>query len=179
MPSTLLNGINVFLRRMEASDLERTYHWINNPELFVTMGVFGPRSKDAQREWFENISQSQSNIVFAVCRIEDEEHIGNASLFDIDLRNRNAGLTIMLPDNAVRGKGFGKETVRLLCGYAFDYLNLHKVYCKTDNPIAAKLYERIGFVQEGLFREHAYHYGKYVDKACYGILKKEFWSKNE
>lgn len=170
----MLKSEKIFLRRLEVSDLEKTFRWINESELFVMMGVFGPRTKKSQEQWYEGICESKTNLVFAICRADDQEHIGNASIFDIDARNRNAGLTIMLPDPSSRGKGYGTETVRLLCDYAFNYLNLYKVYCKTDNPVAAKLYTSIGFVQEGVLRGQAYHYGCYIDKLVFGLLKSEY-----
>lgn len=170
----MLKGEKIFLRRLEKSDLEKTFRWVNETEIYVTMGIFGPRTTRAQEHWYESIFESKTNLVFAVCRVDDQEHIGNASIFDLDARNRNAGLTIMLPDQENRGKGYGAETVRLMCDYAFDYLNLYKVYCKTDNPVAAKLYKSIGFVQEGVLRDQAYHYGRYIDKLVFGLLKNEY-----
>jgi RimJ/RimL family protein N-acetyltransferase len=96
------------------------------------------------------------------------------SLFDIDLRNSNAGLTIIIPDENEQGKGYGTESVKILCDYAFRFLGLNKVYCKTDNPYASKMYERIGFMHEGTLRKQSYRYGEYVDKLCFGLLRVEF-----
>lgn len=172
----MLKGKKIFLRRFDECDLEKNLGWINDAEIFVTMGILGPRTKKAQERWYESVFESKTNIVFAICREDDKEYIGNASIFDIDTRNRNAGLTIMLPEQSSRGKGYGTEAVRLLCDYAFEYLNLYKVYCKTDNPVAAKLYRSIGFIQEGVLRGHAYHYGHYIDKLVFGLLKQEYQS---
>ncbi len=170
----MLVGTKTFLRRLEAEDLEQTLIWINDVEIFVTMGVFGPRNKRQQEIWYANVFDSKDNIIFSVIRSSDKKHIGNASLFDIDYRNRNCGLTIMLPEREVRGHGYGTDAVHLLCKYAFDYLNLHKVYCKTDNPFAEKLYQSLGFVKEGILRQQSFGFGKYVDKAYFGLLKSEY-----
>lgn len=171
---TLLRGRNVYLRRLEPTDLEQTLQWVNEPEIFVLMGVFGPRTSVAQQRWYEEVSLSQTNLVFAVCLQDGDEHIGNASIFDIDLRNRNAGLTVALPDRAHQGKGLGREAVDLLCCYGFDYLNLHRIYCKTDNVHAGKMYERLGFVCEGVLRQQTFRFGEFVDKVMYGVLQNEF-----
>jgi RimJ/RimL family protein N-acetyltransferase len=170
----MLQGSNVFLRKLEHDDLTRCLLWINDPEMFITMGVWGPRSKNEQDSWYKALEGSKTNIVFALCLKEGDSHIGNVSLFDIDYRSRNAGLTVMIPDRAHQGCGYGREAIKILCTFAFEYLNLHKLYCKTDNPYAAKMYEKIGFVKEGILRKHTFRYGKYVDKILYGILAEDF-----
>jgi RimJ/RimL family protein N-acetyltransferase len=170
----MLRGSKVLLRRLDEGDLERCLTWVNDPEIFITMGLWGPRTAVEQREWFKSISCSRTNIIFALCLADSGEHVGNVSLFDIDYRSRNAGLTIIIPDQALQGKGLGSEAIRLLCEYAFDFLNLNKIYCKTDNPSASKLYLRLGFAQEGILREQVFRYGKYVDKYMYGLLANEF-----
>lgn len=171
---TFLRGRHVHLRPLEPTDLERTLRWVNEPEIYVLMGVFGPRTSLAQQRWYEEVSVSRTNLVFAVCLQEDGEHIGNASLFDVDFRNRNAGLTVALPDEAHQGRGLGREAVGLLCRYGFDYLNLHRIYCKTDSLHAGKMYERLGFVCEGVLRQQTFSFGEFVDKVVYGVLRDEF-----
>lgn len=170
----MLRGAKVFLRKLEETDLDQSLAWVNDPEIFITMGLWGPRTAAEQREWFKSIATSRKNLIFALCFTDSSEHIGNVSLFDIDYRSRNAGITIFIPDPSLQGKGYGPEALGLLCVYAFDYLNLHKVYAKTDNPHAAKMYERIGFIQEGHAREHVFRYGAYVDKYSYGLIAREY-----
>lgn len=173
----MLTGENTYLRRLEKIDLERSLKWINDPSIMVIMGVWGPRTAYHQERWYEEIAVSKTNLVFALCLKESDEHIGNLSLFDIDYINRNAGLTIFIADEGHRGGGVGTEAVRLLVEYAFDYLNLHRVYCRTNNEIAAKLYERIGFVKEGVSRQSSYEFGQYMDKVLYGLLKNDYEKK--
>jgi len=169
----MLRSDQVYLRRLERSDLGRCHEWINRPEIFGMMGVFGPRTRDEQEAWYDNVHSSRTNLVFALCLTSGDTHIGNLSLFDVDYVNRNAGLTIFIADDAHRGKGYGAESVALLCEYAFAVLNLERVYSKTDNPDAARMYERLGFAHEGTLRRHAYRDGGYVDKRVYGLLRGE------
>jgi RimJ/RimL family protein N-acetyltransferase len=111
--------------------------------------------------------------VFALCLASDDTHIGNLSLFNVNYINRNAGLTIFIADETHRGNGYGTNSVQLLCAYGFDYLNLHRIYCKTNNPVAGKMYEKLGFNHEGVLREQSFRRGKYVDKQLYGLLRGE------
>lgn len=170
----MITGENLFIRRLEKNDLPNVLEWVNDPELFITMGIWGPRTENEQNDWYESISRSKTNIIFALCIKTSKEHIGNVSLFDIDNKNRNGGLTIFIGDKINQGKGFGSEAIELLCRYGFYYLNLHKIYCKTDNEIASKMYTRLGFKLEGTQREQVFRYGKYVKKLLYGLIKNEF-----
>ena len=170
----LLRGDGVFLRPLEEGDLERSHEWFLNPGIYVTMGVYAPRSMEEHRRWYRDLVGSRTNRVFAVCTTVDDVHIGNCSLFDIDHRNANAGLTIFIADEERRGKAFGSEAVSLLCGYALEYLNLHRIAAKTDNPVAARVYERLGFQLEGTLRGSSFQGGRYVDKYLYALLRDEF-----
>jgi RimJ/RimL family protein N-acetyltransferase len=170
----MLAGPRVTLRRLESADLERCHNWLNIPEIFIVMGVFAPRTMEDQQAWFASTSTSRKNLVFAVCERASGRHIGNVSLFNLDWINRNAGLTIFIADPADRGGGRGSEALSLLCEYAFNYLNLHKVYCKTNAPAAARMYQRLGFMNEGVLREQNFHRGEYIDKWQYGLLAHEF-----
>ena len=172
----MLYGSKVFLRRLQSTDLGRTLDWINNPEIMVIMGVRGPRTAEMQQQWFEQANSDPSKIVFAICAVESGEHIGNISLDLIDFINRNARLAIFIGDETMRGRGFGFEATRLAVEYCFFYLNMHKVYVKAnqDYLAAIKIYRELGFSEEGLFREHEYREGKYIDKICLGLLRKDY-----
>lgn len=170
----MLESRRLYLRRLERTDLERSLKWINTPEIMIMMGSRGPRTAFHQEKWFESVATSQTNIVLALCQKEDHRHIGNLSLFNIDYIDRNAGMTIFIADSELRGKKYGPEATWLLLEYAFDYLNLNKVYAKTDNPGAARMYEKLGFIKEGVLRQQSFQDGEYVDKIAYGILRSEF-----
>lgn len=170
----MLTGKKVFLRKLETSDLARCHAWLNEPEIFISMGTFAPRSREDHERWFQGLIGSRTNLVFALCSRDREQHIGNVSLFNVDYLNRNAGLTIFIAEPELRGQGAGREAISLLCEYGFDYLNLHRIYCKTDNPAAARMYEGLGFVREGTLRQQNFHRGRYIDKMLYGLLRTEF-----
>ena len=60
--------------------------------------------------------------------------------------------------------------------YAFNNLNLNKLYLNVgaDNQEAIYLYKKLNFVREGIFREHYYIEGKYLDIITMAILRKDF-----
>jgi RimJ/RimL family protein N-acetyltransferase len=63
----------------------------------------------------------------------------------------------------LQGKGYGTEAVKLLLKFAFNDLNLNKVYLKVfqNNERAIKCYLKAGFVKEGLLRKESFIDGSY------------------
>ena len=143
----MLSDDKIYLRKLEITDLDRTLEWINNPEIFLIMGVKAPTTKSAQLRWFEELDKSNEKIVFAICLKENNNHIGNVSLDTIDYRHRNGRISIFLADPTVRGIGIGTRALKLLIEYAFNYLNLHKLYCKMTATKTDVLdyYKKLGF----------------------------------
>jgi len=64
----------------------------------------------------------------------------------------------------------------MILRYAFDELNLHRVFLQvfSFNQRAINLYEKIGFKQEGQFRQALYRGGKWHDIVVMGILSTEY-----
>lgn len=170
----ILAGNVIFLRKLEIDDLDRTWHWLHCPDVYRKIGVQVPFSKTEQQQWFRQMETANDKLVFAVCLRETAEHIGNVSLDTIDWRHRNARLSAFLGDAETRGKGYGSDAIRTLVAYAFQFLNLHKVWCKTDadDHRLLRLYEKIGFRSEGLLLEHEYRGGTYIDKRVFAIVNR-------
>jgi hypothetical protein len=88
----------VFLRALDGGDLERTYRWHNDPELYHTL-VDGFRfvSNDVESDWLaKRVSYSQSEVNLAICLTPGRKHIGNVYLRPINLIFRNAVLGIFI-----------------------------------------------------------------------------------
>ena len=68
------------------------------------------------------------------------------------------------------------EAVRLLLDFAFRDLNLHRVYLHVfdTNAAAIRIYEKVGFVREGVLRQAAHIDGRYVDVMVMSILREEY-----
>ena len=72
--------------------------------------------------------------------------VGSIDLFDFDARNRKAAIGMYIAPEA-RGKGVGKQAVRLLLDYAFGFLHLRMVYAiiSVHNTACSHIYEQMGF----------------------------------
>jgi len=171
----MLSGKNVELKLIEEEDLPRIVEWRNFMyDIFYEF----PFCVSGTKLWFEKHLKS-TDILFMIYSYTFEypdDPIGMVGLTHIDYRNKNAEFgRFLIAGEQNRRKGYGSEAVKLILEYAFDHLNLHKVYLDTieNNDAALEFYKKIGFKPEGLKRDHIYKSGKYVDLICMSILRGE------
>ena len=77
----------------------------------------------------------------------DGVHIGNVMYYDLNVRNREAELGIMIGDKGYWGKGYGADIVKTLLTHLFLDIALDRVYLHTLawNYRAQASFEKAGF----------------------------------
>ena len=173
----ILKGKRVIIRGVEPGDLTDRYRWLNDREVtrfFTTLGSCH-LSMEQLRRWLEECDRSNNEVHFSLDTAAGK-HIGGAQLKGIDWRNRNAELGIFIGEKEEWGKGYCSEAVALLLAYAFDTLNLHRIWLRVDpeNTGALRCYEKTGFSREGVFRQEVYRAEKYHDTLVLSILESEY-----
>lgn len=102
--------------------------------------------------------------------------VGLVSFKNIDWNVPKAELAYLLATTA-EGQGLMLEAARASLAWAFERLDLERVYCnaRPNNLRSGKLAERLGFRCEGLMR-HAFRGGDGVlyDTTVYGLLQPEY-----
>ncbi|MFQ3575830.1 MAG: GNAT family protein [Cytophagales bacterium] len=171
-----MNGEKIFLRPLQETDIPQTLEWMNDEEISDIMGYLPVKTLAEQLNWFKTLISSQSKFVFAICENNTKEHIGNVGLGNIDYIHRHAMFNIFIKNVENRSKGIGTDATSLILKFAFNRLNLNKVYLRTSERFveANKMYLKLGFQKEGVMRQHYFTNGKYEDKIIYSILKEEF-----
>ncbi|WP_017581918.1 GNAT family N-acetyltransferase [Nocardiopsis valliformis] len=116
-----------------------------------------------------------SMAAFSVVDLGTEALVGTASLWGIDTHSRSAHLGVGILSSA-RGKGYGTDTVAVLCHYGFVVRGLHRLQIETlaDNTAVLAMAENNGFVREGVMRSSAWVLGEFLDEALYGLLAEEW-----
>jgi RimJ/RimL family protein N-acetyltransferase len=170
MWTPMLGTSRLLLRPVERDDLV----WLTG---MLTDGAVGwqlsrpyPQSLEQTQRWWEDLQQRQgvTEFHFAIWSREGEtplDFIGVCNLFDVDWPNRKAGVAIATVRDPRRGRGFGGETIDLLCRYAFDELALHRVWATvwSTNKPSLTMFNHCGFDQEGVDRESVWLHGAWVD----------------
>jgi RimJ/RimL family protein N-acetyltransferase len=109
---------------------------------------------------------------FAVSLAPADNLIGDVALRTrlADVRQAELGFTFASP---YQGHGYATEAVRAVVQYAFAKLAMHRVFSRTDarNLRARRLLERVGFRQEGEFRESTWFKGAWATDIVYAQLE--------
>ncbi|RJL33527.1 GNAT family N-acetyltransferase [Bailinhaonella thermotolerans] len=107
---------------------------------------------------------------------------GGEPVGHITLRTDTPGWTgrvgLVIVDPAERGKGHAEAMVRHVVDHAFGELGLHRVELGVyvQNAGAIRVYERLGFVREGLAREVAHAGGEWWSAYEMSVLAGEWKS---
>lgn len=160
------------LKPLAKEDLEYRVDLLNNKEIAPHINTNEVFTIEKTTSWFETLKNNATRVDFVF--MDDEKKVGMGGLTNISNFNRSCELYMYI-DPSCHGKGFGFRSCFELCIYAFDILNLNKVYLYTfsENIPANKLYEKIGFKLEGVLRQHSFKEGKLRDRNFYGLLKNE------
>lgn len=126
--------------------------------------------------YYDRISVDNTRKDYAICL--GDEVIGDFTLMDIDTENHSVGFRIALHDRTKFGKGYGSAAVREALRIAFEELDLHRVQLEVynHNPRAIAVYEKVGFVKEGVLRDAICLDGVYHDEIIMSVLRTEYSS---
>jgi RimJ/RimL family protein N-acetyltransferase len=173
----VLEGATVRLRPFEPQDLDALWVMLHDEETRRLTGTHARFAREAVERWYRTRGLSNDRLDLAVATRADDRCIGEVVLNDLDPPNRSCGFRISLLGPSVFGRGYGSEATRLVLAHAFETVGLHRVELEVfdHNPRARHVYERIGFVVEGIRRQALWWHGQPHDAIVMGLLAPE-WS---
>ncbi|GAB4454401.1 MAG: GNAT family protein [Armatimonadaceae bacterium] len=169
-----LNGPRVRLVAPTEEMLPQYIAWFSDTEITRYLGRDIPPSPIEEREWFERVSKSEKDVVWAI--LLGDRPIGTIGIHAIDWRNRHAVTGIMIGAKEEWGKGYAPEAQALRTRYAFEELGLEKLMTSAvvGNNRSIRALEKGGYKQCGLFRRHLYRGGKWHDMWHAELLREEW-----
>lgn len=174
---------SVYLRAAERADIPLFVAWFNDYATSRTLSIRAPMSTASEEQWFEHTvaDQGKGGYHFVACLIEDDRPIGTVGFFDLDHVNGSAALGLSIGAAADRGKGHGTAMLEALLRFGFTSLRLERIEldCYDFNPDAHRLYQRVGFVDEGVARHRVFREGRYVDLFKMSMLADEWRATRE
>ena len=150
---------------------------MNDPDVLEHLdSARKPVSKYNLQKYYERVMDSDTEIMFAVVEKASEKHIGNVKLTKIDLLHRQANYGRMIGDKTSWGKGYGTEILKLIMDYAFNKLNLNRIYTPVyeDNVRSIRSNEKAGMVKEGVSYQARYVNGQYKNIVNFAMTKDRY-----
>ncbi|MFJ8779850.1 GNAT family N-acetyltransferase [Streptomyces sp. NPDC102476] len=184
----VLTGDRTVLRPFTEADAEVMVEIIEDPEVVRFTGApSGELTLERLRSWYGTRSEQPDRLDLAVTDRATGELVGEVVLYmgvpplersrewgrDSDARSCTFR-TLIGPRG--RGRGLGTEATRLIVGHGFEQLGLHRIELEAYryNARALRVYEKAGFVVEGVRREADLRDGEWVDSVIMAILDREW-----
>ena len=166
MKAEFLETVRLDLKPLDSSFVSQTYvNWMNDPEVNRYLESGGDYSLTKLKDYLEQV-EKEAILFWAIVLKDSGKHIGNIKIDPVSHRNRTGEYGILVGDRSEWGKGYAKEASKAIMDFCFSGdLNLRKITLGfvIDNIGAHRLYQDLGFVQEGLLKKHAIHGGKWCD----------------
>ncbi|MDK2913602.1 MAG: [ribosomal protein S5]-alanine N-acetyltransferase [Thermococcaceae archaeon] len=159
MRPKIISGRKVFLSVPTKEDMKKAWLWYNDRD--VRRYLSHPEAiffYEDEMEWYESLRREKhKERVFSVIENSSESLVGFVGLHQIDMYNRHAELGYFI-SKEFWGRGYATEAVRLALLYAFNWLNLRKVYARVyeSNLASIRVLEKNGFVLSGRLHKHEY-----------------------
>ena len=133
LPEVNIEGKLIRIREKRVEDIPDEYAWRVDEELSrldatrpLTMSYDDFLKYSKEEMQFPNFRSKR----LAVETIEGV-HIGNVMYYDLNMRNAETELGIMIGNKEYWGKGYGTDIVKTLLKHLFDDLKLERVYLHT------------------------------------------------
>ena len=129
----LVRGKKVILREKSVDDAQDDYAWRVDEEL-ARLDATRPLNmsyNDFLRYSKEEMNYPSPRSKRLAIDTLDGKHIGNCMYYDIDLRQGEAELGIMIGDREYWGKGYGTDSVNSLLDHIFTTTPITRIYLHT------------------------------------------------
>lgn len=170
---------DLLFRKPEQEDLMHIYALKNDEQAIATLGGFSTgMCKDDVSKWITFHQNEKNEYLFIIEDLHTNQIIGHVGLYNVDHRIAKAEFAILLSTDC-QGKGLGMKASSFMLDFAFKQLNLNKVYLTVlgDNKRAIHLYEKLGFITEGILRDEQFRNGIYIDIYYMAIYRSVFFDK--
>ncbi|MGY3779387.1 GNAT family N-acetyltransferase [Isobaculum melis] len=169
-----LTGDKIILKSISENDVDALLE-IENQSSLIILGddeVPYPRTKESLLKF---IHTEDPERVFGIYLKENNQIVGNISIYHVDLQNLNCEIGLSISEN-YQNLGIGFESIKLVIDFIFYYLPMEKIKLQvfSFNKKAIKLYEKLGFQHEGSLRNEIFRFGKFQNLENYSILRDEW-----
>lgn len=170
----IIKGDKFRLRKAEKSDVQTIFQWENDVENWFVSNTIAPYTlKDIEDFILNRNDVFISGQMRFIIEIDDSVSVGCVDLFDFNPKNRRIGLGILV-DNKHRGKGYGKQAVKMATEFAVSSLEVRGVYAEVaeGNLSSQRIFEASGFEKTGLKQDWLWDGQRFQNQIFYQFLDK-------
>lgn len=164
------------LREMEENDLTMVLEWRNQKRVRENMYSNHLISEEEHRQWYATLDRvTNEYLVFEF----DEQPVGLSYFNRLNPIHKRAEWGFYLGGTDLP-RGTGTLMGLLSLDYGYEQLELIKIYGEVldYNQASQKLFERLGFNQDGVLRQHFSRDDQWFDVVVFSQLKDEWLTTN-
>jgi RimJ/RimL family protein N-acetyltransferase len=119
---------------------------------------------------------TDTNVMFAICDLESDTHIGNAKISQINWIHRSAFFGWLIGRQDFRARGFGTYALIQLLRFGFHRIGLNRLAgaAVVENVASLACCDKVEMIREGTFRELQFSDGQFHDAVSFSMLRAEF-----
>jgi RimJ/RimL family protein N-acetyltransferase len=174
----VLEGTLVRLRPLAPADYPRVFAWYNDPEIVAPFDRFSVDTFDAFSAGVASAAGDPTSLAprFVIEPRDTGKVVGVVGYYRAHPVLEYTDVWYVLGDHEARGRGFGRESVRLLTDFLFATSPLERVgaTCDVENVPSYRLLEGLGFRHEGTLKAALFHHGRWHDVRVYGVTRTEW-----
>jgi [ribosomal protein S5]-alanine N-acetyltransferase len=181
----------LLLRELRPDDFDAVHAYGSDPEV-VEFVPWGPNTEQETRDFINNTVADQSedprvDWVYAIVPRDEGRVIDGSRTHDHGRLVGTVGLYLRPSDPGQAmlgyalapeawGRGYATEASRTMITFAFDVLDLRRVWaaCDPDNTGSIRVLEKAGLALEGRLRGDTIIRGRVRDTLVWGILRDEW-----
>ncbi len=171
-----LTSERLILRPITEADALDMFASLSDAESMRLTGTQQNFTLEQVQQYCQRVAQADDRFDYAITVPGDPTYLGEVVLNDIDQINRSASFRIALASEKLFGRGYGTEATQLIVDFGFQSLKLHRIELEVYdfNPRAQHVYEKVGFVREGIRRDVLLWDGVYNSAIVMSILENEY-----
>ncbi len=170
-----IRGDRVVLRPMTASDAASMWADAHDDEISHFTGTHADFTEEQIVEWCSTRADQDDRLDLAVTDPTTGAWFGEVVVNEWDPDNRSCSFRIALSSGA-RDRGVGTEATQLIVDHVFDEITdppVHRISLEVYdfNVRALAVYERVGFIREGVLRDALHWQGEHHDAIVMSMLR--------
>jgi len=167
---------NLILKKLTPDNISQDYiDGLNNPEIVkYTEAKYEVWTKDKIKDYIRKNNNNSSIMIAILLQDKHQEHIGNFRIFDYSPTHNRAELSFILFKKSEWGKGYIVEALESTLSYFHETLGLHRICADyhEENYGSLRVFEKLGFKVEGIFKDHFRHSNRYLNSIRVGKIFK-------
>ena len=149
------------LRPYKACDAEKIVSWITDEEMFYkwSAGRYNhyPITAEDMNKYYDAFAYDDN--FYEMTAFDETGAVGHMIMRFTDAEKKNLRFGFIIVDGEKRGKGLGKQMLKIAVRYAFDVLFAERITIGVfeNNPAAYNCYKSIGFNEPHPPQYEMYH----------------------